>query len=56
MRKVFVEVKVRVVLNVDEGEEVSNIIDEMTPRFTAHSDYADIEDVEILSHEVTDSK
>lgn len=56
MRKVFVEVKVKLVINIDEGVELSEIIDEMDYDFTDTTTKADIEDTEILSHEVIDSK
>jgi hypothetical protein len=57
MRKVTVEVKVKLVINMDEGLEVSDVIDEMEYDFTANNEGAAyIEDMEILDHEVTDSK
>lgn len=57
MRKVIVEVKVRLVINMDEGLEVSDVINEMEYDFTAQNDgAADIEDTEILDHELIDSK
>jgi hypothetical protein len=54
MRKVYVEVKVKLIINCDEGLEISQIIDEMDYSFTTGK--AEIEDTEILDHEVTDSK
>ena len=57
MRKVIVEVKVKLVINMDEGVEVSDVISEMDYDFDASEiDGADIEDTEILDHEVIDSK
>lgn len=57
MRKVTVEVKVKLVINMDEGLEVSDVINELEYDFTANNEgAADIEDMEILDHEVTDSK
>jgi hypothetical protein len=55
-RKVYVEVKVKLVLNMNEGIEVSEVLDEMDYDFTSNHDGADILDMEILDHEVTDSK
>lgn len=56
MRKVFVEVKVKLVINMDDGVEVQQVIDEMDCNFNDTTTLADIEDTEILSHEVIDSK
>jgi hypothetical protein len=57
MRKVTVEVKVKLVINMDEGLEVSDVIGEMEYDFTANNEgAAHIEDMDILDHEVTDSK
>jgi hypothetical protein len=56
MRKVFVEVKVKLVLNMDEGVEVTDVINELNYNFQSTLDGADVEDTEILDHEVTDSK
>jgi hypothetical protein len=55
-RKVYVEVKVKLIMNVDEGMEISEVIDEMSYGFTDNTGAADIEDTEILGYEVTDSK
>ena len=55
-RKVIVEVKVKLVINMDEGIEVSDVINELEYDFTSTVDGADIEDTEILDHDVTDSK
>lgn len=62
MRKVFVEitVKLKVVLNMDEGIEVSEVVKEIDyAGAVSNTEGADIENVEVLnniSHEVTDSK
>lgn len=55
-RKVTVEVKVKLTINMDEGIEVSEVINELDYDFVSSTDGADIEDTEILDHEVTDSK
>lgn len=55
-RKVTVEVKVKLTINADEGVEISKIIEEMDYNFVDQTGSADIEDTEILEHEVTDSK
>lgn len=56
MRKVYVTVKVNLIMNMDEGVEVSDVIGDMDYDFTSQTDGAVIEDTEILDHEVTDSK
>ncbi len=55
-RKVTVEVKVKLTINMDEGIEVSEVINELDYDFTSNTDGADVEDTEITDHEVTDSK
>lgn len=55
-RKVTVEVKVKLTINMDEGVDVSEVINELDYNFTSNTDAADIEDTEIIDHEVTDSK
>ena len=54
-RYVTVHVTVKLCIRMDEGVEVSDVINEMDSSFTAQSDGATIEDSEILEHEVTDS-
>lgn len=56
MRKVYVNVTTRLIINMDEGVEVSDVISEMDYNFTSKTDGADIVDTEILDHEVKDSK
>jgi hypothetical protein len=56
MRKVYVEVKVKLILNMDDGIEVSEVMDEMDYNFAPNTTGVDIEDTEIKDYEVTDSK
>ena len=56
MRNVTVNVTVKLSLNIDEGVEVSKVIEEMDYDFTSGLDSADVADTEIISHEVTDSR
>lgn len=57
MRKVFVNVTVQLIINMDEGVTIGEIIQEMDYSFTANSDHpADIVDTEILEWDLTDSK
>ena len=55
-RKVYLEMKVRLVVRVDEGTEVSNVVDEMEYDFQDTTGAATVEDTEILGYEITDSK
>jgi hypothetical protein len=56
MRKVYVEMKVRLVVNVDEDTTIGEVIDEMNYSFVDQTGNADIIDSEILDYEVKDSK
>ena len=56
MRKVYVNVTVRLVIRADEGVDISNVIDEADYSFTSNNPGADIEDTEIVNTEITDSK
>lgn len=55
-RKVIVIVKVRLIIEVEEGVDISEVITEMDYDFTSQTDNAEISDTEILEHEVIDSK
>jgi len=58
-RKVYVEVKVRLIVRMDDGEDAvqaGNVISEMDYGFTSQTEGADIEDTEITDYLVTDSK
>lgn len=55
-RKVYIEVKVRLVVRMDEGVEVGEVIQEMDYNFDSQTNGANIEDTEILDYEITDSK
>ncbi len=56
MRKVIVEVKVKLVVSVDEGYDIGHILDEMDYSFSDTTTRAEIEDTEIVDYEVKDSK
>jgi hypothetical protein len=57
MKKVYVKIEVRAIIRMDEGEEVSSVLENMDYDFTASpNDNADIEDTEITDWEVVDSK
>jgi len=56
MRKVFVEVKVKLVINQNEDVETSEILDELEYEFTDTTGKVDIFDATIEDYEVVDSK
>jgi hypothetical protein len=56
MRKIFVNVQVKLVINADEDATLSNILEEMDYSFTDQTGKADVEDSEILDWDVVDSK
>lgn len=53
--KVIVDVKVRLVLNVDSGIDISNIINELEYEFTDTTGTADVVDITIENYEVIDA-
>lgn len=55
-RKVYVEVKARLIIDMDEGIKVSEVIEEMSYDYDSRTDGANIIDMEIRDFEVTDSK
>lgn len=55
-RKVTVIVKVKMSIIVDEGQEISQVINEMDYDFEDNTGNADIQDTEILEYEIVDSK
>jgi hypothetical protein len=57
MRKVHVTVTVKLVINANEGQDITSVLEDMDYSFTAQpTSNADIEDTEILDWEVTDSR
>jgi hypothetical protein len=56
MRKVTAEIKVRVILNMDQGVEVGEVVQAMECEFADTTGHADVENAEILDHQVTDSR
>jgi len=55
-RKVYVEVTSRLIIHMDEGIEVSEVLENMDYNFTYVEDRAEIVDTEIRDWEITDSK
>ena len=56
MRTVTVEVKVKLLIKLDDDARISEIIDEMEHDFSDNTGTATIEDSEILDYEVMDSR
>ena len=56
MRKVTVEVKVKLLINADEDIEISDVINEMEYEFVYSEHGAEIVDSEIVDYEVKDSR
>ena len=56
MRKVYVSVTTRLIIQMEEGIEVSDVIEDMAYDFNSNTEGADIVDTEIREHEVLDSK
>jgi hypothetical protein len=56
MRKVSVKVEVLLRLDMDEGVEVADAINEMDYNFTSTLDTVDVAHTEITNYEVLDSR
>jgi len=56
MRKVTVKLEMNVVMSVDEGVEISEVINELDYQVNDTTTHADILDTEITNFEVEDSK
>jgi len=55
-RKIYVEVKTRLIINADDDVSVDEVLENMDYNFISQNDGADIEDTEIQDWKVTDSK
>jgi hypothetical protein len=56
MRKVYVDVKVRIILNAEEGLEITDILNDMEYDLKSNTTGAEVIDTEMSDWEVTDSK
>jgi len=56
MRKVTVKLEMRIVMSVNEGVEISEIVNELDYQVNDTTTAADILDIEITNYEVVDSK
>ena len=55
MRKVTIKLEMRVVMSVDEGIEISQVVNELDYQVNDTTTAADILDTEITGYEVVDS-
>jgi len=55
-RKVTVNITVKTTMQVDEGVEVSEVVNELDYNFDDTTTKATVEDTEIVGYEVTDSR
>jgi len=55
-RKVYLQLKVRMIMTIDEGADIGEVIDELDYSFSDSTGKANIEETEILNYEITDSK
>ena len=56
-RKVYIEVKYKLVISIDEDTIVDDVVNEMDYEFTIPTDVnATLEDSEFIEFEITDSK
>lgn len=55
-RKVYVTLTVKLIMTVDEGVEVSDVINELDYNFSDTTGNADVQDTTIENFEITDSK
>ena len=56
MRKVTIKLEMRIVMLVDEGMEISEVVNELDCQVNDTTTAADILDTEISDYEVIDSK
>jgi hypothetical protein len=55
MRKVTIKLEMRIVMSVNEGVEISEVVDELDYQLNDTTTAADILDTEITGYEVVDS-
>ena len=56
MRKVTLKLEMRIVMSVDEGVEISEVVNELDYQVNDTTTAADVLDTEITGYEVVDSK
>jgi hypothetical protein len=56
MRKIYVDVKVRLIMNLEEEVSVDDAISEMDYVFNLENEHGEMVDTEIMDYNVEDSK
>ena len=56
MRKITIKLEMHIVMSVDEGIEISEVVSELDYQVNDTTTAADILDTEIIGYEVVDSK
>jgi len=56
MRKVYIDVKTRLIIRADDDQSIDEVLENMDYNFTSTNDGADVEDSEIQDWNITDSK
>lgn len=56
MRKVTLKLQMRVVMSVDEGVDIAEVVNELDYQISDTTTAADILDTEIIDYEIEDSK
>ena len=56
MRKLYINMKIRVIVQADDGVDIGEVLDEMDYNLNSHTEGADVLDTEITDYEITDSK
>jgi len=56
MTKVYVKIEANLIINMDDGVELDDVISEMIYNFISQTEGASIDDTEITDYNVTDSK
>jgi len=56
MRKVTIELKVKLLIHADESKEISDVINDMGYSFTYSEPGAEIVDSEVVDYNITDSR
>ncbi len=56
MRKVYLNVMFQIIVDAEEGVDISEVMNELDYNFLSTTDNADIVDTEMVDYDITDSK
>lgn len=56
MKKIYVNVNVRLIINANDDVDVTDVLDNMDYDFSSETDGAEIVDTEIIDYDIQDSK